>query len=103
MIEIIPSERIIIITGHANYGPSGKDIVCAAVSALTQTLIESIEQLTDDTISYTEKSGYTLITFKELSAEANLLISSFFIGISGIEAAYPDNVRIIGLYHRKMF
>lgn len=32
------------ITGHAGYSPQGKDIVCAAVSALAQTAVLSLQE-----------------------------------------------------------
>ena len=37
--------------GHAGYARFGKDIVCAAVSALTATFINSVDELTDSKIS----------------------------------------------------
>ncbi|MCI7181565.1 MAG: ribosomal-processing cysteine protease Prp [Schaedlerella sp.] len=43
MIEVIVHQDGIKISGHAGYAPQGQDIVCAAVSAITQTLIKSIE------------------------------------------------------------
>ena len=50
MIEVRIRPERIEISGHAGYAEPGKDIVCAAVTALTQTLIQSIENLTDDKI-----------------------------------------------------
>lgn len=32
-------ERTLTITGHANYAPKGKDIVCAGVSAIYQSAL----------------------------------------------------------------
>ena len=34
--------------GHAGYAPAGEDIVCAAVSALIITTVNSIETFTED-------------------------------------------------------
>ena len=48
MVEIRPNR--ITIAGHANTGPPGHDICCAAVSTLLQTLEASIRQLTEDRI-----------------------------------------------------
>ena len=45
------------ISGHAGYAETGKDIVCAGVTALTQTLIRSLEHLTRDEIEYKISSG----------------------------------------------
>ena len=46
------------IEGHAGYADAGQDIVCAGVSAIVQTLIQSVEDLTVDTIDYTMQPGF---------------------------------------------
>ena len=38
LIEVKIRENEIIIFGHAGYAEPGKDIVCAGVTALTETL-----------------------------------------------------------------
>ena len=56
------NERIIYfeITGHANHGEYGEDIVCSSVSSVSQmTLNGLIETLKlDDRLQYEEKEGY---------------------------------------------
>lgn len=95
MIVITRAENSITIKGHANYAPRGQDIVCAAVSTLTQTLIASLEELTKEDLSYQAEAGNVEIVFNEdLSEIAQLLIKSFFIGANGIAAAYPDHVTV---------
>lgn len=42
MIQITERNGMITVYGHANYKPTGEDIVCAAISTLTQTFIESL-------------------------------------------------------------
>lgn len=85
----------ITVNGHACYGPIGQDIVCAAVSALTQNLIESINGLTTDTIQYSVSPGRAEIHYRNLSEQSRTLIDSFFIGICGIASKYPDHVRVL--------
>ena len=50
MIAVSVRKDGIEISGHAGYAEAGKDIVCAGVTALTQTLIRSLEGLTSDEI-----------------------------------------------------
>lgn len=95
MIEVTHNLDGVSIKGHAEYAPHGQDIVCAAVSALTYTLVASIEQLTTDKIKYVMSSGSTDIHYGNLSEAALLLVDSFFVGIKAIESQYPDNVRVI--------
>ncbi len=95
MIEISRNKGGITIEGHAGYAPQGQDIVCAAVSTLAQTLIASIEELTEDAIQYDISPGWVEITHGDLSANAQLLIDSFFVGVEMIADNYPNNVEII--------
>lgn len=43
MTKITIGKNKIIIDGHAGYGPSGQDIVCASISILTYTLAEALQ------------------------------------------------------------
>ena len=95
MIEITRLKSGVKLSGHANYAPMGRDIVCAAVSALIQTLIQSIEELTEDTIEYSMQPGAVDIKFWSLSEQSRVLVDSFFIGVENIAAVYPENVRIV--------
>lgn len=94
MITITRKADGVTIEGHAGYAENGKDIVCAGVSALTQTLIYSIEKLTKTKIRWDSKPGWVEIEHGGLTADAKLLIDSFFIGIREIIDEYPDRVQI---------
>lgn len=94
MIEINRNKDGISMRGHAQYAEIGKDIVCAGVSALVQTLIQSIEELTTDKIKYDMSPGRVDIYFGNLSERAQLLVDSFFVGVEMIASEYPDNVKL---------
>ena len=77
--------------GHAGYAESGSDIICAAVSALTMTAVNSIESFTSDTFSYDEKEEDGMMDFRilsPLSPASEILLKSLVLGLSGIEEAY---------------
>ena len=57
MIEVSVRKDGITVSGHAGYAEAGKDVVCAGVTALTQTLIKSITDLTEDKIKYEVSPG----------------------------------------------
>ena len=84
----------ITIDGHAGYAESGKDIVCAGVTALTENLIDSIESLTKDTIQYEISPGRADIHYGCLSEAGKLLVDAFFIGICMIADEFPEHVRV---------
>ena len=77
--------------GHTGYADSGKDIVCAAVSALVINTINSVEQLISDKFDLTTEQDSGLIAFslKEgYSRESLLLIRSLILGLQGIQKNY---------------
>lgn len=95
MIVVSVCKDEIKVSGHANYAEEGKDVVCAGVTALTQTLVKSIEDLTEDKIEYDISPGRADIKYGNLSEKAKTLVDSFFIGICMIADEFPDNVRIV--------
>ena len=97
MIVIKRSSNGITMSGHAGYAQPGQDIVCAGVSALVQTLIQSIEELTQDKIQYSMQPGWVDIKMRDLSEQAQLLVNSFFVGLELIAGEYPDNVTVQAL------
>lgn len=94
MIEVRIRPERIEISGHAGYAEPGKDIVCAGVTALTQTLIQSIENLTDDKIEYRISPGKVEVEYRNLSEAGKTLVDSFFIGICLIAEEFPEHVKV---------
>lgn len=95
MIEVTVRKDGIRVSGHARYAKLGQDIVCAGVTALTQTLLKSMEGLTEDKIEYDISPGRADIKYGNLSEAGKLLVDSFFIGICKIVDEFPDYVRIV--------
>ena len=94
MIAVSVRKDGIEINGHAGYAETGKDIVCAGVTALTQTLIRSMQGLLRDEIEYEVSPGRADIKYGNLSEEGKLLVDSFFIGICLIADEFPEYIRI---------
>lgn len=94
MIEVKHTSGCITIKGHAGYAPIGRDIVCAAFSAVLQTFLSSVEELTNDEIKTDIAAGKAVIEYEALSEAAQLLMKSFFIGVHGIAAGYPEHITV---------
>ena len=94
MITVMYSPFGIEVKGHAGYADYGEDIVCASISTLTQNLIWSIEDLTKDKIQYDVNAGDTVITYRNLSEQARLLVDSFLLGCNAVADTHPDCVRV---------
>ncbi len=48
MIAVTWDEESLYVSGHAGHGPAGQDIVCAAVSILTNTLLAELQERQKD-------------------------------------------------------
>ena len=81
--------------GHAEYDDPGQDIVCSAVSAITITILNSVEKLSDVnfTLDCDQESGHMDFIFtEEPDIKAQTLMQALVIGISGIEESYGDYI-----------
>lgn len=83
------------MSGHANYATKGEDVVCAAVTILSLTTLQSLVDLTEDEIEYDVQPGWVDIKYRDLSEKAKALIDSFFIGICLVADEFPGYIRIL--------
>lgn len=92
MITVKQQENRITVAGHAGPAP---DLVCEDVTALYQSMVLSLQALTDDEITNTVESGFAVLTYKtNLSERARLLMDSFLVGVCAISNTFPDLVRV---------
>ena len=81
------------VDGHAGYSSSGNDIVCAAVSAISWTLIGYlVEEEPDYTAADTDR-GYMEITCTGGEKAANAFDMAI-LGYRQIEQKYPHCVEV---------
>lgn len=92
------------IKGHAEYADYGKDIVCAAVSVLSQTSLMSLVEvcgIDEDSIDYKiDETGYLEVNLpRNLNIEtlkiSQIVLKTFELGIISIIESYPNNVTLI--------
>lgn len=89
MITVKVTDNYIRMKGHAcRKSPDGIDRACAAVSALTCNLINSLRDLTGDKVRSVTSSGITMIEWEKLTDEGRLLIDSWFLGLADINQEY---------------
>lgn len=83
------------VTGHAGYAERGKDIVCAAVSALTITLENAMGALADVPVvkkQYISEDARMYLPIP--SDKTDLLIEAYKVGVEGLQEAYPNYVQL---------
>ena len=87
--------------GHALYADAGEDIVCAAVSALTQGTLNGLLNVLKAPVDYhiDEKDGILTAALGEVPegkrAGAQLLLQTLVSALQMIEADYARCVRVI--------
>ncbi|MDO4800243.1 MAG: ribosomal-processing cysteine protease Prp [Bacillota bacterium] len=87
--------REIRVQGHADWAAHGEDLVCAAVSVLTLTLANTLEELAENHYDLRIEHGdFTLVLKDEATDRSRVAIRSFEIGMEGLERTYPDYVKI---------
>lgn len=82
------------VIGHAEYA-AGDDIVCAAVSALVESLAAYIEEFDSDSGAEADLAdGYAMITMPERCAAFDMAAC----GLAAIADKYPDYVIMRNTY-----
>jgi uncharacterized protein YsxB (DUF464 family) len=89
-------------SGHTGYADMGEDIVCAAVSALTQATLNGLLNVLRAPVKHEmDEEGARLAVslgrdFPSDKREgAQLLLETLVSGLQSIEMAYPGFVRVI--------
>ena len=90
-------------TGHAGYGEAGEDLVCSAISALTQTCLLGLTDvigLSGRQLEWSvdDEKGITCIlscdTDEEQQQKAELLFSTMEAGLRSIQESYRGAIKI---------
>lgn len=82
------------VIGHADYA-CGNDVVCAAVSALVDSLAAYLEEYDTSCTSDADLAdGYALITVSERNAAFDMAAC----GLMAIAEQYPDNLIMRSTY-----
>jgi uncharacterized protein len=92
-ISTVPGSTGFNISGHAEFAEHGLDIVCASVSAISQTTLYGL--MLYSTIEYTKHSGYLDVHIKTPNDITDALINAMIHGISDISKQAPENVSIM--------
>lgn len=98
-ITFKPKTMELEVTGHADHGNKGEDIVCSAVSALFYTLGEALWQsapmLYEEPIVRDEEGNGYLVCHPKEEYEGNIARSywTVLVGMQMIASQFPKNVK----------
>ena len=85
------------MTGHADSGPYGQDIVCAAVSALSISTINGLEHVvgtTPEVKSDEHNGGFMIVSAIDVVHDSQILMRTFLNGLQDIAESYPKNIEV---------
>lgn len=88
--------------GHSGYAEAGADIVCAAISALTQTTLNGLKNVLKAPVMFDQDDDGAFIeailtpeASEDQIRQAQLLLVTLQEGLQAIQREYPRNLRII--------
>lgn len=88
--------------GHSGYADAGADIVCAAISALTQTTLNGLKNVLKAPVMFEQDDDRAFIeailtpeATREQVQQTQLLLATLLEGLQAIQREYPRNLRII--------
>jgi len=102
-IKVIRNDACLVrgftVSGHAGFAESGKDIVCAAISALAYTAAGALLELIGID-GYKEKHGYMKCVIPEDIPEdkkkkAEIILETIIVGFKQIEGSYARYVSVL--------
>ena len=88
-----------VCMGHTNFANHGEDIVCASVSAITQSTAMGLMQVLDIKCKYktNNKKGSIECWLPEdckQIKDAQVLLNTAYIALKDLEHGYPDNIKV---------
>lgn len=91
-VNLIKREDSLIgieVSGHAQFAEHGKDLICAAVSAIVTGGFNAFDE--KDISSVELKEGYAILILKEGNSP---VLNTIVIQLKTIEEAYPKYIKI---------
>lgn len=95
-------EKIVgfIIDGHTGFADFGEDIVCASLSLLAITAVNSLNivaGIDEGDIDYetNDESGYLKVRTNNINDKSDVIYNSFLVGIQLLIEDYSDYITLI--------
>lgn len=80
------------IKGHADYDEAGSDIVCAAVSALSQTALLGLMQYASHDVPYEVNDGFLSVQVPKPCEASQIILGTMVAGLEPIVRQYGEYV-----------
>ena len=94
MIKVIKKNKVIEISGHAGYDEFGKDIVCASVSSVIMTTVNSIMNIDNSSISYIDDGNKIIIEKLNDNEVIDKLLNTMILILKDLQEQYKENIKV---------
>ena len=81
------------IKGHANFDQHGYDIVCAAVSILSYTAVNTLDYYEID-FDFSDDENEMKVSLKNSNEKSEIILNTFEIGIKTLLTNYNEYVNL---------
>ena len=86
------------LTGHADQGAYGEDIVCAGISAIAETALLGITDVLKLDAAWTHESGHMRCELSRETAgedmeKAAIVFDAMIAGLTSLQRAYPKSLK----------
>ena len=86
------------LTGHADQGAYGEDIVCAGISAITETALLGITDVLKLDAAWSREEGHMRCELSRETAgedieKAAIVFNTMIAGLSSLQQAYPKSLK----------
>ena len=87
------------VSGHSGYAEEGRDIICAAVSALTQAAVMGLDEIAGLKPDYVQGKGTSRCRVQRSGdplkqSQAEAILGTMALGIQSIAAQYPEFIEV---------
>ncbi|MDD4188153.1 MAG: ribosomal-processing cysteine protease Prp [Bacilli bacterium] len=94
MIKVKYTDKMITITGHANFADFGKDIVCASISSIIITSVNNMMTIDNQSIDYTDNNNKLIIRIVKENELLIKLFNNLINLLKNLAEDYPNNIKI---------
>ena len=94
MTTIKVENNFIEVSGHSGYATVGTDIVCAAISTLSEATYNYLIA-TNNKVILEEKDAYYKMVFEKLNEAGKAIKTEFISMVDDLMSQYPKNIRRI--------
>lgn len=93
MIKVIKNNNIITISGHADSGEYGKDIVCASVSSMVILTINALKRINPSSVDVKDEESME-IKVNSTDEITTTLIDNLLDHLKDLAKDYPKNLNV---------